>query len=105
MRTIQESTGNPLGFILAVPLCYAVPGKGDTIVKRIKLTDFDFKEIHFEIDRLLVKNNLTESGAKYLLFPRKDIIGTNLGEELSYIQGPEEFGLFTEDGYPLYVEL
>jgi len=105
MRTIQEATGNPLGFILAVPLCYAVPGKGDTIVKRIKLTDFDFKEIHFEIDRLLVKNNLTESGAKYLLFPRKDIIGTNLGEELSYIQGPEEFGLFTEDGYPLYVEL
>lgn len=105
MRTIQTDTGNPLGFILAVPLCYALPGKGDTIVKRIKLSDFDFKNIHFEIDRLVVKNNLTESGAKYLLFPRKDIIGTNLGEELSYVQGPEGFGLFTEDGYPLYVEL
>lgn len=105
MRTVQLETGSPLGFILAVPLCYALPGKGDTIVKRIKLTDFDFKDIHFEIDRLLVKNNLTESGAKYLLFPRKDIIGTNLGEDLSYIQGPEGFGLFTEDGEPLYVEL
>jgi len=104
MRTIQSDTGSPLGFILAVPICYALPGKGDTIVKRIAVSGFDFKTIDFEIDRLLVKDNLTELGTKYLLFPRKDIIGANLGEELSHIFGTEGVTLDTEDEYPLQVE-
>lgn len=105
MRTIQPSTGSPLGFIMAVPLCYALPGKGDTIVKRIAVSGFEFSTINFEIDRLIVEDNLTESGAKYLLFPRRDVSGTNLGENRSYIVTPEGLGLDTEDGVPLQVEL
>jgi hypothetical protein len=99
MRTVQEDTGSPLGFILAVPLCYALPGKGDTIVKRIKVSSFKFNSIDFDIDRLIVKDNLTTTGAKYLLFPRKDLIGTNSGENLSYISD-----LQTEDGDPIFLE-
>lgn len=110
MRTIQPNTGSPLGFILVVPLCYAKPGNGDTIVKRIAATEFDFKEINFEIDRLIVRDNLTNSGAKYLLFPRRDLIGTNLGEDLSILYGPEPLPLepiplYSEDGKPLEVEI
>jgi len=103
MSTIQQETGSPLGFILAVPICYALPGKGDLIVKRIKLSNFDFKDIHFEIDRLVVENSLGNEGAKYLLFPRRDIIGTNLGERYSYIF-TQDAELTTEEGYPILLE-
>jgi hypothetical protein len=105
MRTIQPSTGSPLGFVLAVPLCYALPGKGDTIIKRIRASGFDFTTIDFEIDRLIVSDNLTDSGAKYLLFPRKDLIGPNLGSELSYITGPGPLEIDTTDGNPLELEI
>ena len=109
MRTIQPTTGSPLGFVLVVPLCYALPGKGDSIVKRIAASNFDFRHIDFEIDRLIVRDNLTNEGAKYLLFPRKDLIGPNLGEDLSTIYGPEEeplapIPLYTEGGDPLELE-
>jgi hypothetical protein len=109
MRTIQSDTGSPLGFVLVVPLCYALPGKGDTIVKRIAASNFDFRHIDFEIDRLIVRDNLTNTGAKYLLFPRKDLIGPNLGEDLSTIYGPEAaplepIPLYTEGGDPLELE-
>ena len=103
MRTIQPD-GSPLGFILAAPLCYALPGKGDTIVKRVKLTDFDFRKVDFEIDKLIVENNLSDEGAKYLRFPKTTMSGVNLGEALSYIITPEGLELDTEDGVPLYVE-
>jgi hypothetical protein len=104
MNTIQPGTGSPLGFILAVPLCYALPGKGDTITKRIKLADFDFKDINFEIDRVVVDDTVGNTGAKYLLFPRQNVIGTNLGESLSYIVGINETELQTEEGDPIFLE-
>lgn len=104
MRTIQSDTGSPLGFILAVPLCYALPGKGQTIVNRIAVSNFEFSTIDFEIDRFIIRDNLTNSGAKYLLFPRKDITGVNLGEDLSYILLPEEEPILTESGDPLTLE-
>lgn len=105
MRTIQADTGSPLGFILAVPLCYALPGSGATVVNRISAINFDFSTINFEIDRLILKDNLTDSGAKYLLFPRRDMMGTNLGARLSYLEGPEPVELETEDGIPLESEM
>jgi hypothetical protein len=104
MRTIQPDTGSPLGFILAIPVCYALPGNGNTIVKRIAASGFNFTDIDFEIDRFIIEDNLTSTGAKYLLFPRKDITGVNLGEDLSYIVFPEDAPLLTEDGYPLTLE-
>ena len=104
MRTIQPTTGNPLGYVLVAPLCYALPGKGDTIVKRIAAVGFDFRTIDFTVDRLVVKDNLANNGTKYLLFPRKDAFGNNIGGELGYLFGPDDIELFTEDGIPLEVQ-
>jgi hypothetical protein len=104
MRTIQGSNIIPEGFILALPLCYATPGNGSVIQKRIELSNFDFKLIDFEIDRLVVEDNLSSTGAKYLMFPRRDITGINSAEYLSYVTGPEGEGLLTEEGNPIFLE-
>lgn len=57
MNTIQDD-GYPLGFILAVPLCYAKPGSGEFILNRINASGFDFSNINFEIDRLIIKQHV-----------------------------------------------
>lgn len=105
MRTVQPDTGAPLGFILAAPLCYTVPNKGDTIVKRIAASNFDFKVLDFEIDRLIVEDNLTSLGNKYLIFPKKDLQDFNTADSLSFVIGPDNQVLLTEDGIPLQTEL
>ena len=74
MNSIQADTGAPLGFIKAVPICYAMPGFGATIVKKIKLTGFDFKLLDFEVDRLIVEETLESNTAKYLKFPRTRLV-------------------------------
>lgn len=74
MTSIQASTGAPLGFIKAVPICYALPGKGAQIVEDIKLTGFDFKLLDFEVDRIIVEQTQDQSTAKYLKFPRTSIV-------------------------------
>ena len=106
MRTIQPNTGDPLGYVLVAPLCYMMPGKGAEVVEKIGISGFDFKNIDFTIDRLILQDNLTLAGAKYLMFPTKDIFGNNIYQSLSYITtgttASEE--LFTEDGYHLYLE-
>jgi hypothetical protein len=105
MRTIQPNTNDQLGFVLVAPICYTLPGNGATVVEKIKIYGFDFKTIDFTIDRLILENNLTDQGAKYLIFPTKDSTGTNLGQSLSYItaDSPGD-ALYTEDGYNLYLE-
>ena len=41
MRSIQESGSYELGYIKALPLCYALPGRADDIMARIKAkTDY-----------------------------------------------------------------
>jgi len=68
MKTIQSATGTPLGFVKAVILCYALPGKGADIISRIKTTSFDFKKLDFDVDRLYVEQSLTSTSTSYLLF-------------------------------------
>jgi len=74
MNSIQVATGAPLGFIKAIPICYALPGKGAGIVESIKLTGFDFKLLDFEVDRIIVEQTQDQSTAKYLKFPRASIV-------------------------------
>ena len=57
MTTIQPGTGLPLGFIKAVPVCYALPGQSDKIISRIKSSGFDFKVYDFDTDRIIIENN------------------------------------------------
>jgi len=99
MQTVQSETGAPLGFVIVAPLCYALPGNGATIVKRIKASDFDFTQIDFEIDRLIVEDSLDGVGAKYLMFPRVDMLGTNNVTTVSVLGD-----LLDENQVPITVE-
>lgn len=75
MRSIQDNTVFESGYVRALPLCYAKPGKSEAIASRIKLTGFDFKQIDFEADRYLIDTLNNELENKYLAFPQ-------LGEKL-----------------------
>ena len=74
MNSTQDKTGNPIGYVKAVPICYVKPGKGDEIIEKIKKSGFDFKNLNFTIDRLIIENAQGESGDKYIKFINRDII-------------------------------
>jgi hypothetical protein len=99
MRTIQQTTGAPLGFIKAVPLCYTKPGQGPTVVKKVQLSGFDFKLLDFEVDRLIITNTIDFAVDKYLKFPITDVDKTRV---IDVIAGPDGIILQTEDGQDLF---
>jgi hypothetical protein len=57
MRTTQEGDLGPLGFVLAVPICYCKPGKSALVKKRIEDKNLDFKKIDFIIDRYKISRS------------------------------------------------
>ena len=58
MRTSQDTSGVPLGYIMAVPICYCKPGLSAIVKQRITNKALKFKNIHFIIDRYQVSNSL-----------------------------------------------
>jgi hypothetical protein len=56
-----------------IPLCYTLPNEGQRIVSRIKLKNFDFKKIHLDIDRVIVKEDNITNKERYLFFGKRDI--------------------------------
>jgi hypothetical protein len=101
MRTVQQSTGAPLGFIKAMPICYALPGEGYKIKRKIELSGFDFKMIDFEVDRLIVDQTLDYGGDKYLKFPIKNVDDVR---PLNVLAGPDGVIITDIDGNALLVE-
>jgi len=71
MRSIQDAASYELGYTKALPLCYALPGKAETIVARIKANGFDFKSINFTADRYIIDIIDGEIEDKYLAFPQR----------------------------------
>lgn len=71
MTTPQENNYRIPGYIRVIPICYALPGQGDRIISRIKLSNFDFKMLNFEVDRMIVENAADQNSAKYLVFDRQ----------------------------------
>jgi len=67
MRTPQLGDYKPPAYMRVIPLCYALPGQGDKIISRIKLSGFDFKLLNFEVDRLIVQESIGNTTAKYLM--------------------------------------
>ena len=57
MRTPQSDTGAPLGFILAVPICYCKPGKSALVKKRIADKELVFRNIDFIVDRYQISQS------------------------------------------------
>ena len=103
MRTVQEGEYRTPEYMRVIPICYAKPGQGSKIISRIKLSNFDFKKINFEIDRIIVQNSLDNSTAKYLIFERKSIDDTIDSDQ--YLYGAEiNVQLYDENGTPLIRE-
>jgi len=73
MRTAQPGTYLPPLYMRVIPICYALPGMGPKIIRRIKYSGFDFKLLDFEVDRIVVQNSKDNTSAKYLMFPRLNI--------------------------------
>ena len=74
MRSIQDPDFVEVGYVGAVVLCYAKPGTADSIISRIKKSEFDFKLLDFEADRYLIDSIGGEIKDQYLAFPQRDII-------------------------------
>jgi hypothetical protein len=67
---VQQGSAIKLGYIPFIPLCYSLPGKSSTIIRKITESGFKFNTINFELDRLVIKDIQNEYGAKYLLLSR-----------------------------------
>ena len=74
MNSTQTTTGTALGYTKAVPIAYAKPGYGATVLENIQDSGFDFKTINFEVDRLTIDSVEGEAGDKYIVFPKRKVI-------------------------------
>ena len=105
MRTIQQETGSPLGFIKAMPICYVKPNYGFETMRRIQLSGFDFKVLDFEVDRLIIDQTFDYSGDKYLKFPIMNTDKNNVAARpLNVLAGPDGVIITDENGNELLVE-
>lgn len=69
-NTTQEGESVKSGYMPFVPLCFTLPGRSATVIRKINESDFKFNTFKFEIDRLIVENSTGLTGAKYLLLNR-----------------------------------
>ena len=71
MRSIQDQATFELGYTKSLVLCYAIPGRADSIMARIRANGFDFKSIDFVADRYIIDVIDGEFEDKYLAFPQR----------------------------------
>lgn len=55
MRSLQESTTNRLGYTKALVMAYLKPGEAKRALRRLRLADINFNQIHYEVDRYYVE--------------------------------------------------
>jgi hypothetical protein len=70
MRSIQDTASYETGYVKALPLCFAKPGKSTNVLARIRASGFDFKSIDFVADRYIIDILDGEIEDKYLAFPQ-----------------------------------
>jgi hypothetical protein len=58
MRTTQEDGRAPLGYVMAVPICYCKPGTSARLKKRIEDKQIEFKNIQFTMDRYAISKSV-----------------------------------------------
>ena len=71
MRSIQDQASYQPGYVKALPLCFAKPGKSEAVMARIRAANFDFKSIDFVADRYIIDILDGEIEDKYLAFPQR----------------------------------
>lgn len=94
MRSIQDASFVETGYVGAVVLCFVKPGYADSVMARIRASDFDFKLIDFEADRYVVDSIAGEIEDKYLAFPQRDIINKLPNPSPVFEAYPITFGSF-----------
>ncbi len=57
MKTTQAGDLAPLGYVMAVPICYCKPGTSALVKKRIQDKALNFKNISFIIDRYVINKS------------------------------------------------
>ena len=67
---------SPQDYITVAVLCYTLPGEGKSVASKIRASKFDFKQLDFDVDRLIVEHSLDNTTAKYLMFPHTVITDT-----------------------------
>lgn len=73
LQTTQDSEYKSVNYMRFIPICYTLPNEGQRILSRIKLKNFDFKKIHIDIDRLIIKEDNINNKERYLFFDKRDI--------------------------------
>ena len=68
MRTAQEDSIQELGYTLALPLCYCLPGTSEIIKAGINFSNFDYRQFELDIDRYLIDSTEGVSDPKYIVF-------------------------------------
>ena len=71
MRSIQDQASFEPGYTKVLVLCYAKPGRAESIIARIRANEFDFKQLDFESDRYIIDILDGEIEDKYLAFPQR----------------------------------
>jgi tetrahydromethanopterin S-methyltransferase subunit F len=73
MTTLQSDTGVAIGFVKAVILCYTIPGGSTKVLSRIanalSTGEFDFKQYHFDTDRIVVETVKDTEQTGWILNP------------------------------------
>ena len=68
MRTSQEELGNELDYVTAMPLCYVKPGLSQTVIENIENSRFDFRQLHYDIDRYIVDRTEESDQEQFIVF-------------------------------------
>ena len=68
MRTAQQDSIQELGYTLALPLCYCLPGTSETIKAGINFSEFDYRQFELDVDRYLIDSTEGVSEPKYIVF-------------------------------------
>lgn len=71
MRSIQTNRAYEPGYVKSLTLCYAKPGRAESIVAKIRASQYDFKKIDFTADRYLIDALDGQIEDKYLAFPQR----------------------------------
>jgi len=77
MRSIQETSTVELGFVKSLVICYTNPGRSESILAKIRASNFDFKTIDFVADRYIIDVIDGEIQDTYLKFPQDEISKQN----------------------------
>lgn len=67
MRTAQTGA-NALGYTLAFPLCFCLPGSSEIIKSAIQASDFDVREFEMDVDRFVIDSTEDVDREQFIVF-------------------------------------